>query len=153
MTLLNRHDNVIPISGHEDWLCNLGDTAMVTKPLPIEMLLNASVYYPASEFDGRPVQCLSPRIQSFVYVDYSVTRNQLFEALNKLETRFTGYDMAFHRQVLPEELGIRNWRRLWSEGTFAQPLEEVFCEWLIFARSAVTGNSAAFFFLRSRSGQ
>lgn len=148
----------MPESGHEEWLMTLDlrHPQRALKDLPIDFLLKGSVYYPASHFDGRPVQYLGRRIQSFVYVDYLVSRSQLMAELADPDRNFKGYRLAAHRPVEPKELsGNHPWngqpapclqteellpriREMWSgpprdERGFARP-NESFCEWMIFER-------------------
>lgn len=44
----------------------------------IKKVLKDSLYYPASNFDGRPVAHLIGNIYSFIYADYGVTKDEFY---------------------------------------------------------------------------
>ena len=151
-------------SGHEKWLMTLDlrHPERSLKVLPIDQLLTGSVYYPASRFDGRPVQYLGRRIQSFVYVDYLASHAELMSELADVDKNFKGYRLAAHRSVETQELSGGNpWsgqpapclqtdelrpriQTMWpgplrDEVGIERP-NESFCEWMIFERKPGFGS-------------
>ena len=75
-------------------------------PLPLTELLQNSIYYPFSHFDGSVVKAYGKDFQNFVYCDYGVTEADL---VAKIET-FRGYDVLTHRPVQKEELVPNGWK-------------------------------------------
>ena len=77
-------------------------------PGGVRRLLGDSVFYPCSGLDGRPVQLLGSRWQTFIYSDYGIGRDQLETECR--ERGFRGYE---HDQLL--FLPWRSlFRRRWS---------------------------------------
>jgi hypothetical protein len=74
--------------------------------LPLNELLDNSFYYPSSHFDGGVIKYYSKEIQSFIYCDYGVGKNNL---LNELDT-FYGYNIVGSRPVKKEELIPSGWK-------------------------------------------
>lgn len=60
-------------------------------PGGVRRLLRESVFYPCSGLDGRPVQLLGRRWQTFVYADYGIDAEQLETECRK--RGFRGYDL------------------------------------------------------------
>jgi len=106
-------------------------------------MLENSLFYPASGFDGDPVKQLGRRIHSFIYADYGSTEQELDTALR--EEGFTGYRLIAQRSVRRDELQVHsNWSprvaptpneiaALEDKLRFARP-EAAFCRWLVFER-------------------
>jgi hypothetical protein len=150
----------MPPSGHEKWLMklDLNHPKTALKTLPIDKPLAGSVYYPASGLDGRPVQYLGRRIQSFVYVDYLVSCDDMMAQLADADRSFLGYRLAAHRHVEPWEwAGDHPWdgvpapcllmkepgtriEEVWDHPPADQPglarPAQSFCEWMIFERTS-----------------
>ena len=64
-------------------------------------VLNDSLYYPSSGFDGSPMRHLSGNIHSFIYADYGVTSDELEEEVKTLG--FLGYHKILSRSVTEKE--------------------------------------------------
>jgi hypothetical protein len=76
-----------------------GGPSLIGK-LPLHELLSCSVFYPASRFDGEPVEILGREYCSFVYADYGVAQRSV---VNQLWT-FNGYRPLAYREVEADEL-------------------------------------------------
>lgn len=79
----------------EDILCN---------DIPLTELLKDSVYYPASDLDGRPIEYCNTcwrdlGVNSFVYCDFNVREEALVCDLKTV----SGYSVLAHRRVSPKE--------------------------------------------------
>ena len=59
----------LPEGRAPDWLTEASSESMARVPLPLRGILEDSLYYPSSHFDGDPVRYLAGNIYSFVYVD------------------------------------------------------------------------------------
>lgn len=70
---------------------------MQVMPFPLGELLDGSVYYPSSGFDGSPVKYFGSLFQTFIYVDYGYSRKQFREELVK--NSFAGYQIIGIREV------------------------------------------------------
>ncbi len=87
-------------------LPHLNPDQVLSQPLPIGELLENSLYYPSSDFDGRVVKFFSKRTNSFVFCDYGVGENALFQEMN----HFYGYQVLAHRPLTMEELVPNGWK-------------------------------------------
>jgi len=87
------------------FLHSLTPASIHTDPFPLMQLLDDSLYYPSSHFDGAVVKAYAYDFASFVYCDYGVTEDQL---LAELQT-FRGYNVLAHRPVREEELIPNGW--------------------------------------------
>ncbi|MGY6551706.1 MAG: hypothetical protein ACXIT4_07375 [Erythrobacter sp.] len=108
--------------------------------LPLSGILSDCVFYPASGFDGRPVQFLAGHFHSFIYADYGSTKDELAATLEK--QGFEGYHLLGRRGVSKEELTFNDLKprlvppyREKFEG-FRSVVKPPFFEWMIFARDA-----------------
>lgn len=90
------------------WLARLNADQMNREVLPLREMLDGSLYYPSSLFDGDPVKYLAGNVFSFIYVDYGVNEKQLMSELS--ENSFVGYHVLGLRDVKKEELIPRGWR-------------------------------------------
>jgi hypothetical protein len=133
----SRRQNEIP-----EWLMRQAPNLEAT--LPLRELLEGSLYYPASEFDGWPVKHLGGLVHSFVYVDYGPPREELAENIRR---GFVGYHLYGQRDVLRQELAPENWRPSFQPAlsTFERDVmsdvtraarKEPFCKWFVFERNA-----------------
>ena len=122
------------------WLAIVSEDTMRTEPFPLHDILRDSLYYPASSFDGDPVEYLAGCIASFIYVDFSHDRKE-FEAELK-ERGFRGYRLIDSRSVTESELTPFGWRpekpaeddrgrRFWQDR-----IQLPFCTWSVFERRA-----------------
>jgi hypothetical protein len=121
------------------WLSDLTPSAEgdLPTPLPLRALLDGSVFYAASRFDGTPVRLLGSRARSFVYVDYGVEEARLLEELKT--SPFAGYELLGSRAVLREELAPDGWVPRPPRGAREPRWEFVrtpFARWLVFDRRA-----------------
>jgi hypothetical protein len=109
--------------------------------------LNGSLYYPASGFDGRPVQLLGGFLHSFIYVDYGVGREGLAAAIES--AGFCGYRLAGRNPLKQTDLAPNGWHptipeRFHHDVARFQQLNRdwvrpPFAEWLVFDRLADFG--------------
>lgn len=120
------------------WLANLSPEAMIDAPFPLERVLQNSLYYPSSAFDGDPVRHLAGNILSFVYADYGYSRQQFMNALQK--PGFRGYEQIGTRSVTEGELVPRGWRPTPPTDFDGDPfryrswIKPPFCSWSLFQR-------------------
>ena len=71
-------------------------------------VLNDSLYYPSSRFDGSPIRHLSGNIHSFIYADYGVTSDELEEEVKT--PGFLGYHKILSRSVTEKVLTPNGWQ-------------------------------------------
>jgi hypothetical protein len=122
-----------------DWLADIDQDNIKSRSLPLDELLQESLYYPASGFDGSPIRRLAGNVFSFVYVDYGMEREALMNALES--PGFHGYKLLARRDVAQHELPPRPWRLpplLPQDGDpwkFRDYTKEPFCVWAVFERS------------------
>lgn len=133
----------IPDRNELDWLARI-DPGNISRDFAIRELLAGSLYYPASALDGDPIQYLSKKFISFVYVDYSVGRDALSAEL--AVRPFIGYRLVARRAVSERELAPQGWERpaLTDEdgdpGKYRVWMTPPFCEWMVFEREAGFGS-------------
>jgi hypothetical protein len=112
------------------WLVNI----IPTSPFPINEVLQGSVYYPASNFDGRPVKYLGGYSHSFVYVDFNVKRDGLIGQLDN----FKGYKLAFSRSLEAKDLCFRSFVPIMPTAQDGYPEDSLsYCDGNMFAEWAV----------------
>lgn len=120
------------------WLAGLTREAIEHDPLPLVALLENSLYYPASGFDGDPVAYLAGEFSSFVYVDCGYSQEQLQREL--AANGFIGYQVMASREVTPSELSLNGWQSVRPGMQAVDKLSCVynvqspFCKWIIFER-------------------
>lgn len=130
--------NELPVMPVPQWLAGLSANAIMNAPFPLTQLLEDSLYYPSSGFDGDPVRHLAGNILSFIYVDYSRKHDELVEALHN--PGFRGYELIATRSVTAKELTPNGWRPeppTHSDGDpsrYRDGIEQPFCSWSIFQR-------------------
>jgi hypothetical protein len=128
------------------WLANASCQSINEGVIPIQEILDGSLYYPSCGGDGGPIKHLGSWFHSFVYVDYGYTRDDL---LNELENKpFIGYQILGQRSISLSELTPNGWpqpeltveERIIAEECkeYQSPLK--FCEWLVFERRAALSN-------------
>ena len=131
-----------------DWLAEITQSTITIDPFPLTQVLEDSLYYPSSGFDGDPVKYLSGNILSFIYVDYRHSQGELEDEI--LKRGFRGYECVATRSVTERELIPRGWNPrpltnveyelsgLTIEGvkSLYKDLSEKkhFCSWSIFQR-------------------
>ena len=90
------------------WLTDLTSSSMQNSTFPLRKLLENSLYYPCSWFDGKPIEHLSGNIVSFLYVDYFYSKEDF---MNELSTKgFLGYHVLGSREVTKIELTPNGWQ-------------------------------------------
>jgi hypothetical protein len=123
----------LPTPDLPPWLAAAGNPLGA---LPIQSVLEGSVYYPACGVDGDPIKYLGGNFHSFVYVDYGVGRRALQD---ELET-FRGYRVFASRPVREQELVPQGWTPRFPKGYVPQrsPLrswiKQPFAEWILYER-------------------
>ena len=119
-----------------DLLHTLTPASIQTGPLPLAQLLENSLYYPSSHFDGAVVKAYAKDFSSFIYCDYGVTEEELLEQLQT----FRGYDVLAHRAVKKEELVPNGWepqlpRHLLADyGKYPDYIKVSFAHWAVYER-------------------
>jgi hypothetical protein len=120
------------------WLTNLSSTTVMNEPFPLHELLNDSLYYPSSGFDGDPVRHLAGNILSFIYVDYGHSHDEFMSAL--ITPGFSGYDLVAARSVSERELTPHGWHPTPPTRSDGEPsryrnwTKKPFCSWSLFQR-------------------
>lgn len=143
MTLKHDGRRTVPL-----WLAQLNPGALETMNFPLQAILEHSLYYPAAEFDGRPVQFLGGFIHSFIYVDYGVQATAVDAAA--LKPGFLGYHMAGSKSLEERDFTPLGWAprvppqyrnlmptfdTMQAEGLVRSP----FANWYIFDRDGDRG--------------
>ena len=122
------------------WLSKLSADSIESDPFPLRQILQDSLYYPSSGFDGDPVRHLAGNILSFVYVDYGPDRDEFDSALRV--QGFRGYEVLAQREVTERELTPHAWRPsppLQSDGVppnVQDQRKKAFCSWVVMQRQA-----------------
>lgn len=113
--------------------------SILNNPLPIEMLLDKSLFYPASGFDGGVVKHFGKEVQSFVYCDYAIAEDAFMENLNS----FLGYDLVANRPLAMDELVPNGWNVQMPPNVSVEAykkhnkvIQKPFAHWAIYERSA-----------------
>jgi len=111
----------------------------------IHDVLKDSLYYPACGHDGHPVEYFMGNVHSFVYVDYSISRENLLEEIaNK---GFRGYRVIHQLPISESQLAPNGWRiRVTPDRAeyhhpdhYSDVFEKPFAEWFIFERTEEYG--------------
>jgi len=120
-----------------NWIESICDENLLSQ-VPLRGILNNSLYYPSSGFDGDPIKYLSGNIYSFIYVDYGISSNKLDE---EIENRgFRGYQIILSREVT-EELTPNEWTLpplSMNDGNpmkYKDWIKRPFAKWLVFQRN------------------
>lgn len=117
-------------------LANLTPVSIYINPFPITELLEKSIYYPSSHFDGSVVKAYAYDHPSFVYCDYGVTEADF---VAEIQT-FWGYDVLAHRPVQEDELVPNGWQPqmpqhlLASYGKYPDYVKPPFAHWAVYER-------------------
>jgi hypothetical protein len=75
--------------------------------LPLDRILEDSLFYPAAGIDGRPIQFLAGFINSFIYADYGLGPLELEDAM--LNAAFLGYRISGKRSLPQDDLVPKGW--------------------------------------------
>lgn len=78
------------------WLCAIGPHSEFSR----QQVLSGALYYPASQLDGSILKAYGGFAHSFVYVDPSISRDQLLEQ----SYRIAGYDVILLRELSENDL-------------------------------------------------
>ena len=100
--------NQLPEISVPDWLAEISQSTITIDPFPLTQVLEDSLYYPSSGFDGDPIKYLSGNILSFIYVDYRHSQDKFENEI--LKRGFRGYERVATRSVTEQELTPRGWR-------------------------------------------
>lgn len=118
------------------FLSALTPASIHTIPFPIAELLENSIYYPSSHFDGSVVKAYAHDYPSFVYCDYGVTEDDF---MAEIQT-FRGYDVLAHRPVQKDELIPNGWQLqlphhlLHNYGRYPNYIKPPFAHWVVYER-------------------
>jgi len=116
-----------------EWLNSLTPVRIEFGPFPLREILENSLFYPSSGFDGDPVRHFRKLFQSYVYVDYGKSET----ALNtELERGFNGYRLLAERNVSKHDLSPKPWRPLFISREEAKRAASVSREWAKAGRNA-----------------
>ena len=133
----------LPQASIPSWLAELSPSTTMKNRLPLKLLLERSLYYPACGIDGDPVKYLGGAVLSFVYVDYRYTHD---EWTNEIKNwGFKGYRLLATRPVIEAELSPDGWPPpiphlyLRSETRRPVKVKDPFCEWSVFERNVDAG--------------
>jgi hypothetical protein len=130
--------NRLPIMPVPEWLAELSEHDILNAPFPLSRVLENSLYYPSSGFDGDPVKYLAGNVHSFIYVDYGYSHSDFVDALH--HPGFEGYTIVGTRSITEQELTPRGWRSRSPGGLDGDPSrvgvpkEKPFCSWSVFQR-------------------
>ena len=111
---------------------------ILAKELPISYLLENSLFYPSSGFDGGVVKYYGKEIQSFIFCDYGVSHVQLMQE----KQHFRGYEIFAERSVSREELIPNGWDiqippRASAFGNHENIINpQPFAYWIVYQRKA-----------------
>lgn len=125
-----------------NYLANLSKKSIEEDKIPLDAILQDSLYYPSSGLDGDPVRHFSNLFNSYVYVDYGVKQKDL---IAELDRGFNGYYLYASRDVTREDLSYDNWRPPVIRRNLAEALERcyefkdvspvhAFCKWMVFEK-------------------
>ena len=127
---------------NDTWLSNLTKKMIEEERIPLEEILQDSLYYPSSGLDGDPVRHFSNLFNSYVYVDYGVTKKDL---IAELDRGFNGYYLFASRDVTRDDLSFDSWRppvlrkdltdylKHCYERMDVSPVH-AFCKWMVFEK-------------------
>jgi len=148
----NDMNQAIPVMEMPVWLTRQTAETMVNEPLPLEELLENSLYYAGAGFDGTPVECFAGNVFSFVYTDYLAKKRDVLAQLRSRRDGFRGYRLVgireleleevFPRGVYgPAELDYRFWtNERQSPGSFMERAPRPFALWAVFERESAEAN-------------
>lgn len=90
----------------KNFINSLTKEQVLNEQLPLKLLLENSLYYPACHFDGGTIKYSNTkmqeaRIQSFIYCDYQVNE---FDLKADVRKHFRGYTIFADRSIKKEEL-------------------------------------------------
>jgi len=105
--------------------------------LPLNLLLQDSLYYPSAGLDGAIVKHFSNQYQSFVMCDYA----QGFDAFSKEVNHFKGYQIVGQRALVEKELIPNGWDMQIPPGVhleeylqYQSSFKTPFAHWAVYER-------------------
>jgi len=101
------YNTVLPLEPMPLWLERLSRERNLPKTIPLKDLLCNSCFYPSSGLDSSPVILANGCVHSFVFVDYSTTREKLLNALSP--QGFSPYKALLSRDVAMHEVAPDGW--------------------------------------------
>jgi len=128
----------LPVMKTPGWLEKTTLDRILDGPFPFREILQDSLYYPACGYDGDPVRYLAGNIYSFVYADYSISRQELLDDLEN--SGFRGYTMMGLRSINYKELVPDGWQVTRPRSVDGDPSKyrdwwkPPHCLWAIFER-------------------
>lgn len=103
--------NELPFKQIPRWLRSFAERPDDCVRFPLYNILKDSLYYPACGLNGTPVKFLSGNVLSFVYADYSVSKEDFLANLNGQgpDCGFRGYTSIYQREVFRKDIVPRDW--------------------------------------------
>lgn len=89
------------------WLKSLSREQIENDVFPLDKVINASLYYPASGCDGSPIRHWGIGVDSFVYADILITRQDYQRAVSN--AAFKGYELFAQRNLSASDLTSSEW--------------------------------------------
>jgi hypothetical protein len=125
------------VTDSPSWVLEINSQNINSHNFDIKDILKNSLYYPAAGFDGDPIKNFYPYVNSFIYVDYSVTKESFF---NKFK-----FQIIAKRSLTEQDLAPNGWQPNMSDidGNplkFESSISTPFCEWVIFKYGKKTLN-------------
>lgn len=99
--------SVLPPTPIPEWLVRLAKANSLPPFIPIEDVLQDSCFYPASGLDSSPVLLANGCVHSFIFIDYSISRNAFLQAVSF--PGFAPYSLILGRDVNIHELVPDGW--------------------------------------------
>lgn len=127
----------LEICAEPDWLSRI-NAKTIEDVLPISDLLDGSLYYPACGIDGDPIAYLAGNFLSFIYVDYSISLEELSREVRN--RGFVGYRILAQRSVSEKELVPDGWALPQLAPQDGKPnrnrdlIAKPYCQWFVFQR-------------------
>lgn len=106
----HQYAEIFPRRPIPKWLKSLADANSLPPSIPLNDVLRGSCFYPSSGLDSSPVLLANGCVHSFVYVDYSINRNDFLRALDY--PGFSPYDRILSRDVQRHEIVPPGWASL-----------------------------------------
>lgn len=124
----------------DSYLSNLCPETIGKEILPLSELLHESFFYPSSGFDTDAPKSIDFQADSYIYVDYGISRKDLLDSLDSWERLRPFGSLVAHRPVLMEELVPQGWTKNWTSvdgdpKRFQNYIASPFCEWIIFRKN------------------
>ena len=89
------------------------ETVKPNDELPLQGILERSLFYGAAGLNGTPVKFLAGNVHSFIYADYGVSKHQFLSNLlgRGQDCGFLGYRQVFSKKIPLEELWPADYRQ------------------------------------------